>query len=59
MILSYPQAKSIVICGDIHGDFETLVYKITMQYQMSNTLVIVAGDCGFGFAKRNYYEHKY
>ena len=56
MILSYPQAKSIVICGDIHGDFETLVYKITMQYQMSDTLVIVAGDCGFGFAKRNYYE---
>ncbi len=23
---SYPEAKSLVICGDIHGDFEALVY---------------------------------
>ena len=56
MILSYSNVKSVVVCGDIHGDFETLVYKITIQYQLENTLVIVAGDCGFGFEKSEYYE---
>ena len=56
MILSYPDVKSVVVCGDIHGDFEALVYKITIQYQLSDTLIIVAGDCGFGFEKKGYYE---
>ncbi len=25
-VLTYPEAKSLVICGDIHGDFVPLVY---------------------------------
>ena len=24
---SYPEARSIVVCGDIHGEFNTLIYK--------------------------------
>lgn len=53
----FPEAQSIVICGDIHGDFNLLVNKVCMQYQMRDTLVIVAGDCGFGFENKGYYEN--
>ena len=53
----YPEAKSIVVCGDIHGEFNALVYKMCIQYGMADTLLIVAGDCGFGFEKPGYYEN--
>jgi UDP-2,3-diacylglucosamine pyrophosphatase LpxH len=48
----YPNAKSVVICGDIHGEFENLVYQCCVRYKMRDTLIIVAGDCGFGFDMR-------
>lgn len=53
----FPDAKSIVVSGDIHGDFMELVYKCCVQYGMKDTLIIVAGDCGFGFDKPGYYEN--
>lgn len=53
--LSFPEAKTVVVSGDIHGDFNQLVYKLCMQYGMTDTLLIVAGDCGFGFEKKDYY----
>lgn len=56
-IYQFPECKDIVVSGDIHGDFNLLVNKICVQYQMRNTLVIVAGDCGFGFDKRGYYDN--
>lgn len=56
-IYQFPECKDIVVSGDIHGDFNLLVNKICVQYQMQNTLVIVAGDCGFGFDKRGYYDN--
>ena len=56
-ILSYPDAKQVVVCGDIHGDFRTLVYKLCIQYRYTDTLCVVAGDCGFGFFKPGYYEN--
>lgn len=49
----------MVICGDIHGDFHTLVYRMCIQYKMTETLLIVAGDCGFGFDRPGYYEQVY
>lgn len=58
-IYSYPSAKSVVVCGDIHGEFLTLVHKMCVQYNMYDTLVIVAGDCGFGFEKQGYYDNIY
>ena len=54
---TFPEAKSIVVSGDIHGDFNELVFKMCEQYQMKDTLLIVAGDCGFGFEKPGYYEN--
>lgn len=56
MEYEFPEAKSVVISGDIHGDFNMLVNKLCVQYQMRDTLLIVAGDCGFGFEKKGYYE---
>lgn len=45
--LSFPNAKNIVVSGDIHGEFNQLVHKLCVQYAMHDTLLIVAGDCGF------------
>jgi len=53
---NYTDAKCIVICGDIHGDFEEMMFKLCVQYGMTDTLLIVAGDCGFGFERPGYYE---
>jgi hypothetical protein len=54
--ISFPHAKGIVVSGDIHGDFTSLVYKCCVEYGMTDTLIIVAGDCGFGFESPIYYE---
>ena len=48
-----------MVAGDIHGDFEALVVKCCDQCQMTNTLIVVAGDCGFGFQRPCYYEDMY
>jgi predicted phosphodiesterase len=58
-IYEFPDVKKIVVCGDIHGDFRELVYKVCVCECMHDTLVIVAGDCGFGFEKPGYYENIY
>ena len=54
--LSFPNAKNIVVSGDIHGEFNQLVHKLCVQYAMHDTLLIVAGDCGFGFDNPGYYD---
>lgn len=52
---SYPEARSVVVSGDVHGHFDELVHKLCIQYQLTDTLLVVAGDCGFGFEKRDWY----
>lgn len=54
--ISFPGAKGIAVSGDIHGNFNQLVFKLCIQYQMKDTLLIVAGDCGLGFEKKESYE---
>ena len=58
-LIEFNDAKSIVVSGDIHGDFAPLVHKCCNQYGMTDTLIIVAGDCGFGFEKKGYYDSLY
>ena len=41
--LSFPEAKTIIVSGDIHGDFNQLVFKLCIQYKLTDTLLIVAG----------------
>lgn len=50
--------NNVVICGDIHGEFETLVYNLKIN-NITNSLIIIAGDCGFGFHRASYYEILY
>lgn len=53
----FPKAEKVVVCGDIHGDYNMLVNKMCVQYGLSHTLLIVAGDCGFGFENKGYYDN--
>ena len=55
----YPEAKQVIVSGDIHGDFKGVVFKLCIQYGLTDALLIVAGDCGFGFEKPGYYETIY
>ncbi len=55
----YNEAKSVIVSGDIHGDFKGVVYKLCVQYGLKDTLLIIAGDCGFGFEKPGFYETVY
>ena len=57
-ILSFLDAQSVIVCGDIHGDFITLVDKLR-QTDIHDALVVIAGDCGFGFEEPEYYENIY
>lgn len=43
---------NVHICGDVHGQFETMQHHVK---RAENVLYIVAGDCGFGFKKSQYY----
>lgn len=51
-----PDKKSIVLVGDIHGEFKTLTYLITKIYKLENTYIIQVGDFGMGFYLPNYYR---
>lgn len=55
----YADARNIIVSGDIHGDFKSMVFKLCVQYGCTDTLLIVAGDCGFGFERPGYYEQVY
>lgn len=58
-MFDYPEAKQVLVSGDIHGDFKGIVFKLCVQHGLKDTLLIVAGDCGFGFEKLGYYETIY
>ena len=47
--------ENIIAVGDIHGDIMPLVNKINDQYEIQNSLIIVAGDVGIGFHKDGFY----
>lgn len=54
----FPDCKNVVICGDIHGNFPQLLYKMD-EYGIKDTVLIVAGDCGFGFSSKYYYKSSF
>ena len=39
-IIEYNDAKHVVVSGDIHGDFKGIVYKLCIQYGLTDTLLI-------------------
>lgn len=54
----YNEYDSLFVCGDIHGEFKTLLYEIKRK-SISNAVFLLAGDCGIGFEKSGYYEQLY
>ena len=58
-LFDFPEARSIVVVGDIHGDFNKLVHKCCVRYKVRDALIVVAGDCGVGFERPGYYDHVY
>lgn len=48
----------LFVCGDIHGEFRTLLYEIKRK-GISNAIILIAGDCGIGFEKEVHYEQLY
>ena len=55
-VYEFPASKCLVVCGDIHGDFNLLVNKICVHYQMTDTVVIISGDC-IGFERGGYFDN--
>lgn len=50
--------KKIYVTGDVHGNLSELVYYLKSM-KVSNSVVIIAGDIGLGFEKKQYYIHLY
>lgn len=42
----------IIAIGDIHGNFSTMIYSLR---KFTSSLIVVCGDCGFGFNKLQHY----
>lgn len=48
--------KPTYIVADVHGAFDVFERNISI-YDLKDCNIIVAGDCGFGFYKRTYYQN--
>lgn len=35
--LTFPETKGILVSGDIHGDFNQLVFKLCIQHQVKHS----------------------
>jgi hypothetical protein len=46
--------QSTFVIGDTHGNWPLIKYNIK-KYKISNAILIIAGDCGVGFEKLQYY----
>lgn len=51
--------ENLYVVGDIHGEFKELVFNLVVRYGLHDCAVLLAGDVGFGFYKRNYYDQIY
>lgn len=54
------KTPSLMVVGDIHGEFSELVWTITEKHKITDTTFIIAGDCGIGFddSLENVYTRK-
>lgn len=49
------EEKPIFVVADIHGEFDYFEKNIDKN-NLTDCIIIVAGDCGFGFNRKPYYE---
>ena len=50
--------RSLIMCGDVHGKFRELVWKVTNQYDLRNADIVVLGDFGVGFDMSIRYDYQ-
>lgn len=50
--------KNVYVVGDCHGNFLLLKYKIK-ENNITDSAIIIAGDCGVGFEKLQHYHNIY
>jgi UDP-2,3-diacylglucosamine pyrophosphatase LpxH len=50
--------KNVWVVGDGHGEWGLLKYKIK-ESGIKDGVIIMAGDCGFGFEKEGFYKLEY
>ena len=50
------EKDSLVLIGDIHGEFRRMNYDIHKRYGHVDSHIIQVGDAGLGFNKPNYYK---
>lgn len=50
--IRFENIDTLLFCGDIHGEFEAIVFKLN---RYSNAVLVVCGDIGMGFHKEEYY----
>ena len=43
--------RGLVLVGDIHGEYRTLIWNITNRYKITNSDIVILGDFGVGFDK--------
>ncbi len=48
--------ETILVCGDLHGMLNEVVFKLNNQHKLKNTACFCAGDIGMGFYKKNHYN---
>ncbi len=50
--------RNLVFCGDVHGKYRELVWKVCIQKKLTDTDIIILGDFGVGFTKNLDVEYK-
>ena len=45
------EKRKLILVGDIHGEYRTLIWKALTQYKITNADIVVLGDFGIGFDK--------
>jgi DNA repair exonuclease SbcCD nuclease subunit len=52
--LKFKCIEGLTFVGDVHGEWKTLAYKATEQYQLENYVIVQLGDFGIGFNSEEY-----
>jgi hypothetical protein len=55
-MLQFNNVDILNTVGDIHGDFNKLMYQVCYGYSFKNSINIVLGDIGMGFFEDSYYK---
>lgn len=50
--------ETLIFCGDLHGKWGELIWKLTSKLDIHNASVIIAGDIGMGFDNSFLYDYQ-